>query len=698
MYSMNDKKETNKSSDSSLISLKELCEDLSVSVATGRNWVKLGKITPKKYEGKTPLFTPEYAKRLKADIKDGKVSALKSRRNKKYVSGNNLYNSYVSSNCRGKAQVARLLGIISSEKIELTADVIELLVADCAVKLFLDIYDNTEKLNKTDKVANADKAFKDSSAASAFEGFLLGDISFGKADELIYDLISDRKKALSFYRKHKELFELQYHYEKNEDVLGLIYISCSNMGKRKQRGAYYTPNHIVKKLVDRVFESSNEGSLEKEKVRILDPCCGTGNFLLQLPDNISFESIYGNDIEPASVKIARLNLSLKYGVRDAVILKKHITCGNFLLGDEKYDCIIGNPPWGYEFSFEEKKVLKEKFLSAKGTNIESYDVFIECGLKSLKRDGTLSFVLPEAILNVKAHSAIRQYILENTSMTYLEYLGDAFDGVHCPSIIMSLKNTGKALSTRGLIVKDKNHEYVINTERKVTGEIFSFLADDREYAILNKIFEEGNNSFLRGNAEFALGIVTGNNAKYLSKEKREDNEAVLKGSDICRFYIEEPDNYIVFKPESFQQVAPTAAYRAKEKLFYKFISSSLVFAYDDRQTLSLNSCNIMIPHLDGMPIKYILAVLNSSVAEFIYEKLFASVKVLRSHIEGIPIPLADSAMIERVVDLTDRIIAARKSEKAGKLYKELDHLIFEIYGLKPDEKKVVSDSLDHSRY
>ena len=148
MYSMNDKKETNKSSDSSLISLKELCEDLSVSVATGRNWVKLGKITPKKYEGKTPLFTPEYAKRLKADIKDGKVSALKSRRNKKYVSGNNLYNSYVSSNCRGKAQVARLLGIISSEKIELTADVIELLVADCAVKLFLDIYDNTEKLKK----------------------------------------------------------------------------------------------------------------------------------------------------------------------------------------------------------------------------------------------------------------------------------------------------------------------------------------------------------------------------------------------------------------------------------------------------------------------------------------------------------------------------------------------------------------------
>ena len=72
--------------------------------------------------------------------------------------------------------------------------------------------------------------------------------------------------------------------------------------------------------------------------------------------------------------------------------------------------------------------------------------------------------------------------------------------------------------------------------------------------------------------------------------------------------------------------------------------------------------------------------------------------MLRSHIEGIPIPLADSAMIERVVDLTDRIIAARKSEKAGKLYKELDHLIFEIYGLKPDEKKVVSDSLDHSRY
>ena len=200
-----------------------------------------------------------------------------------------------------------------------------------------------------------------------------------------------------------------------------------------------------------------------------------------------------------------------------------------------------------------------------------------------------------------------------------------------------------------------------------------------------------NVRFLKDNAEFALGIVTGNNSKYVSNEKRADNEPVLKGSDIKKFYYNEPESYIVFKPRSFQQVAPTKLYRAKEKLFYRFISNSLVFAYDDKKTVSLNSCNILIPHLEGLPIKYVLAVLNSSAAEFVYEKLFNSVKVLRSHIEGIPIPVADSDLMSRIVNLTDKLIAAEGADEGNQIFIELDELIFEAYGLNEQEKNLLLD-------
>ena len=68
---------------------------------------------------------------------------------------------------------------------------------------------------------------------------------------------------------------------------------------------------------------------------------------------------------------------------------------------------------------------------------------------------------------------------------------------------------------------------------------------------------------------------------------------VLKGADILKYHINTTTNYITFEPENFQQVAPTEIYRAQEN-FCTVYKQSIVFAYDDKQTLSLNSCNIVI--------------------------------------------------------------------------------------------------------
>lgn len=98
--------------------------------------------------------------------------------------------------------------------------------------------------------------------------------------------------------------------------------------------------------------------------------------------------------------------------------------------------------------------LKKKYKTTVGKNIESYDVFIECALSNLAADGQLSYVLPEAVLNVKAHTDIRNIILKASSIKYLEFLGNAFDGVQCPCIILQIANTGAPLSTVGMIVND----------------------------------------------------------------------------------------------------------------------------------------------------------------------------------------------------------------------------------------------------
>lgn len=67
---------------------------------------------------------------------------------------------------------------------------------------------------------------------------------------------------------------------------------------------------------------------------------------------------------------------------------------------------------GLCFSNEDKAVLKTRYATASGRNTESYDVFIERALEILVPDGTLAFVLPEAVLNVKAHMRIRTILLQ----------------------------------------------------------------------------------------------------------------------------------------------------------------------------------------------------------------------------------------------------------------------------------------------
>ena len=493
---------------------------------------------------------------------------------------------------------------------------------------------------------------------------------------------------MSFVKQHPSLFNLDYIYEEKEDVLGLIYISCKNIGNRKATGAYYTPTKIVNSLVSSLPLS--------EKTKLLDPCCGTGNFLLQLPDTIAFTNIYGNDIDSISIKITRINMALKYSKIPIEDIISHFSetdyLTNFSLDD--FSIIIGNPPWGYDYSETQKTILRKRFNATKYSNIESYDIFIEKSLQILQKNGQLSFVLPEALLNVKAHSEIRKIIKNETKIKEIKYLGNAFDGVQCPCIILRLEKNIQNHSTEGMLIDDGARVFKIETERIISPDYFSFLTTDEEYRILEKIKNSNNCVFLQGNADFALGIVTGNNKEYISSEKVDDNEIVLKGSDIFKYRYKESNNFIFFQPEKFQQVAPTEYYRAKEKLLYRFISNQLVFAYDNKQTLSLNSGNIVIPKIRDLNIKYIMSILNSRVAQFLFKKEFNSIKVLRSHIENIPLPMVSSEIQDEIIKLVDRFIENDINTPLLDLYDELDEKICALFHLSMEEQSIIKNAID----
>ena len=653
------------------VTLNDLCENLSISIATGKNWIRFGKLTPAYFEKKVPFFSVEYMEKIKKELQIGENTALKSRRNKKYVSGNFLYNSYVSENCKSVLELQKLLSLIEEKQIKITTAIIHYLIADCAIHLFADKFHLAFKNDNT-----------------LLEKFLHKTISIGKYDNLIYDLIDDKRQAITFCRDNEILFYLRYDYEPKEDILGLIYISCQNIITRKANGSYYTPTKVVKKLMAHLNITPSD--------TIFDPCCGTGNFLLQLPDEVPFKNIYGNDLDTSSAKITRINLALKFPNEELDAFYEHITEKNYLFDRNKnsFNYIIGNPPWGYDFSVSDCLELNKKYKSAIGKHIESYDVMVEQALLNLKSNGCLAFVLPEAILNVKSHLPIRSVLMEASSITFLDYLGNVFDGVQCPCIILGVKKTEKSFSTVGMTVHDGKRTFTIESERNISPEYFNFISTDAEHKIINKMTSLENVAYLLNNAYFALGIVTGNNDKFISETKTEYNEIILKGTNIYKFHINPTNHFIDFKPESFQQIAPTKMYRADEKLFYRFICDQLVFAYDNKQRLSLNSCNIVIPKIKDLKIKYILAILNSRVAQFFYQKQFNSVKVLRSHIESIPLPFASTKIQDEIISITEKLIEGCDLKEATAQYELLEDKISELYGLNRSEKQLIIEAVD----
>lgn len=659
---------------SDLLTLKEVCHLLSVSTATGRNWIRLEKLVPTKTIGKQTYFSKSYVNRFKKELTTGKNTALKSRRNKRFVTGNGIYRSYISPDSPNTACVCQLFLALSEYDITLTAEQINLLLAECALQLICQ---------RTGLVPPD----TDSSMESFLKLYVTKQLCVEQYTSLLDDFISCGNSALTFIAEYPTLFDISYKYVPSEDILGLLYISLKNMTSRKATGSYYTPTetvlHLIRHLVD-----TPKNLLGKQ---ILDPCCGTGNFLLQLPDTLDFSQVHGNDIDPVSVTITRLNMALKFQVEDMALLYQNITVSDFLTtqAHPSYDFIIGNPPWGYSYSKDEKRQLCEAYQCANGNCVESYDLFTERAISLLKENGTLAFVVPKAILNVKSHTAIREFMLKETLISRLDFLGDTFDNVQCPSIILQLVRTSKVHTCIGMTVSDPNGSFVIQKERSLTSDCFSLFITDSEYDVLEKIKNHPHHTTLKNQADFALGIVTGDNKKYVSHRKTSNNEIILKGADIKRYQIQKSENYITFHPERFQQVAKEKYYRAPEKLVYPFICKHPIFAYDNGQHLSLNSCNLIIPHIDGLDIKYILAVLNSRITAFLFAKQFDSVKVLRSHIEQIPIPIISFNEQKEILPLVNELLTEQDSVTFQLKYDALDKMIANLFGLTEADYEIV---------
>jgi len=673
---------------------KEAAAYLQISSATLHNWIKSNKIKADAYQSKQPCFLRENIYALRERLLSGEDSSLRSRRNKLYSTGKAAYTAYLNSDSPNKFFFHSLFEKFENEK--LNANDINMIIAECAARLYCNItnknYDSfilniNELLNSENEtgISSKDKG----------------------ADYTLYLLIKDLVKNIELQSSFSAIFsddEPVLFFDKNEDLLGLIYVSLRQLKKRKNSGAYYTPLTISRKMNEAVFslnkkerenaDESNEPDNTFENKTILDPSCGTGSFLLTLPESVPFDCIYGNDIDKTSISIVRINFFLRDNSLSYENLCTHFSCSDFLTSSDKnkFDFIIGNPPWGSNLDTDYLNLLSTYLSCASKKGADSFELFIEKSIQKLSDKGVFGLLIPHSFINVRSHKDIRDILLKNGYFCYFNNLEDVFDGVVCPgifivwskvkqcSLVVSYKNTTNTITYSNQIGFNNTYELNNTCERIFTKDFLPVFISNSDYKRLNDLLSAPNVTFLKNNATFGLGIVTGNNKKLLiPREDSKDSSLlpILKGTDISRYKIKEPEYCIRYDKNTLQQTAPLSLYQCPAKLVYRFINKQLTFALDTNQTLTLNSCNFLIPHIDCLSAKYILAVLNSSISQFIFENRFSSVKVLRSHIEQLPIPLADKEKQQEICQYADLISHCENESK----FKEYDNIIDELVGL-----------------
>ena len=514
-----------------------------------------------------------------------------------------------------------------------------------------------------------------------------------KPCEVIYSLalelvnqekISTRNSVKQVMAEYKDWLPKRVSWDvscpKNErDWLGAVYQCLLTEGARNEGGIYYTQEAVAKNMV-------NHCELNK-KTLFLDPCCGSGAIFFAL-GNLTPQNIFGIDKDPVAVFIAKLNL-LRIFPNDE--FEPQIYCCDYLypldnlrssaVFNTSFDCIATNPPWGAVSNTPDECV-------GEITSGETFAFFYVKAYKQLKVHGTISFLFPDSILSVRSHRDLRMFMLKHGSIETITHYSGSFSGVTTKYVGVVAHNETPPCNTIQHVFNDGRDRQTVSRNAVIARDNLELTyITEQDKSLLDRISSAGVNTLAQ--SDWALGIVTGDNKRKLSDTPAIGLEPIFTGKEVLPYRLKAPRKYIRYDRSQFQQVARESYYRAPEKLVYKFIADRPVVAYDNSGALFLNSANILIPHVKGMSIKTVLALLNSDVLQFYYRQKFGGIKVLKSNLCALPLPQLSREEEQRIADMSSVVLSGDYTQ-----YKELQYIIGGCYGISSNEVDVITERIN----
>lgn len=269
------------------------------------------------------------------------------------------------------------------------------------------------------------------------------------------------------------------------DILGRTYEYCLSKFAEKEgknAGEFYTPACVVKTLVE---------VIQPLHGRVYDPCCGSGGMFVQSAEfikrhqgNINDISVYGQESNPTTWKMATMNLAIR-GISADLGKFNADTFFDDCHKNERFDYILANPPFNMKDWGGDR--LKDDPRWDYGIPPEGNANFawLQHMIHHLSREGRLGMVLANGSLSsqTSGEGVIRKNIVDDDLVEGIIAMpGQLFYSTQIPVslwiINKSKKQSGKTLFVdareMGTMVTRKLREFTDEDIAKVAGAFDAF--------------------------------------------------------------------------------------------------------------------------------------------------------------------------------------------------------------------------------
>lgn len=496
---------------------------------------------------------------------------------------------------------------------------------------------------------------------------------------------------------------------------------------KKKLGQFYTPTNIVQRMSCEIKENLKCLTIED---KLIDPACGTGIFIVEMIEVLMkrFQpaelikyiktSIFAYDVNPFAVIATKL--SIAYILLEQFPNEMHsiffendifvnIRWKNTITepDDNMYTVIVGNPPYFKLNSELIKDIEGYKEIVFGQPNI--YSFFMYWAIRHLKKNGVMSFVVPQSMRSGLYFKNLRSKIkdLRIKALIHIESRQNIFDRAEQAVLIICLEN--KPVLNSKTKIQFYNGNDSVNADFRISrtklmmdiknNNIFIICKSIKMYDILDKVFAN-NHPLDTQKMKFSTGLFVWNQHKKEIVDKQEDAIPIIYGGNVQPLLFdfslcsinEERKQYalITEKSKAFVLegkrllVQRTTNFEKDIRLKSCIISDG--FLENNNRYFLENHVNFLSStdkddQISLETMYFCLGILNSKLINYIFASISGNTQVSANELNTLPVPDKKINAISQFVN--DHLNELKNQQQ------ELDLLVCDAYGLSEEETSFI---------